>query len=252
MTITYQPKKVAIFLGMIIVLLIVANLAGIVSKFYFGSHRVALFDLDREGNIPTLYSAVTLLLSAGLLAVIAMAKKRQGKREYLFWAGLALVFLFLSVDDGAALHENIIRPLRNALNTSGVLYFAWVIPYGAFVLTLGLVYFRFLFSLPARIRSLIILAGLLYVGGALGFELIGGYWTEVNGQENAAYALITTCEQTLQMTGTLVLIYALMSYISSELDDLFFHIGSADRSLGHKAPESLRIDKGKASLQGLD
>jgi hypothetical protein len=54
------------------------------------------------------------------------------------------------------------------------------------------------------------------------------------------------------MTGTLVLIYALMSYISSELDDLFFHIGSADRSLGHKAPESLRIDKGKASLQGLD
>lgn len=252
MTITYQPKKVAIFLGTIIVFLILANIAGMVSKYYFGSHRVALFDLDKEGNIPTLYSAVTLLVSAGLFAVIAIAKKRQGKREYLYWAGLAIIFLFLSVDDGAAIHENIIRPLRNALNTSGALYFAWVIPYGIFVVTLGLIYFRFLFSLPMRIRYLIIFAGILFVGGALGFELIGGYWTEIYGQENVAYTLITTCEQSLQMAGILVLIYALMSYISSELNDLFFHIGSLDRSLQQEAPESQRIDKGSASLQGLN
>ena len=227
MTITLDPKKVVVFLGMIILFLIVANMVGIVSYYYFGSHRIALFNLDREANIPTLYSSVSLILSAGLLAIIAIARKRQEKRDYLYWAGLAVIFLFLGVDDGAAIHENIIRPLRDALHTSGVLYFAWVIPYGLFVIAIGVIYLRFLFSLPVKIRNLIILAGILFVGGALGFELIGGQWTEQHGQENVAYALITTCEQSLQMVGILVLIYALMSYIASELDDLFFHIGSS-------------------------
>lgn len=220
MSIVFDPKKVVRFLGAIVVCLIVANMIGIVSYFYFGSHRIALFNLDREGNIPTLYAAVTTLLCSGLLAVIATARKRQEKRDYLYWAGLAIAFLFLAVDDGAALHENIIRPLRNILNTSGFLYFAWVIPYGIMVITMGLVYLRFLFSLTARIRYLIIFAGILYVGGALGFELVGGYWTELHGQENVVYELLTTCEQSLQMAGILVFIYALMSYIASELSDL--------------------------------
>jgi hypothetical protein len=34
------------------------------------------------------------------------------------------------------------------------------------------------------------------------------------------------CEESLEMAGVLVFIYALMSYIASELNDLFFHIGS--------------------------
>jgi hypothetical protein len=235
MTITFRPKKVAFFLGTIILCLIAANLVGIVSKYHFGSHRIALFNLDREGNIPTLYSSVTILLCAGLLAVIATAKKKQQKREYLYWMGLAIVFLFLGIDDGAAIHENIIRPLRNALHTSGVLFFAWVIPYGIFVIAIGLTYLRFLFSLPVRIRHLIIFAGVLFVGGALGFELIGGQWTELYGQENVAYELLTTCEQSLQMAGILVFIYTLMSYISSELEDLSVHIGSGVDILGQDA-----------------
>jgi hypothetical protein len=234
MTITFVPKRVVTVLGTIIIFLIVANIVGIVSHFYFGSHRIALFNLDREGNIPTLFSSVTTLLCAGLLAVIATARKRQEKREYLYWAGLAIIFLFLAVDDGAAIHENIIRPLRTALHTSGVLYFAWVIPYGILVIAVGLIYLRFLFTLTVKTRYMIILAGILYVGGALGFELIGGYWTTLYGQENLAYELITTCEQTLQMSGILVFIYALMSFIASELNDIYLYIGSSNPKQGPK------------------
>ncbi len=226
MTITYEPKKVVVVLGTIVICLIVANMVGIVSKYYFGYSRIALFDLDREANIPTLYSSTTMLLCAGLLAVIAAARKRQERRDYLYWAGLAVVFLFLSADETAGLHERLIIPLRSALHTSGTLYFAWVIPYGIFVITVMLVYLRFLFSLPVGIRYLIIFAGILYVAGALGGELIGGYWIELHGQANITYALITTCEESLEMTGILVFIYALMSYITSELKGLFFHIGS--------------------------
>lgn len=236
MNITFEPKKVATFLSTIVIFLIIANSAGMVSKYYFGSHRIALFNLDEEGNIPTLFSSVAELLCAGLLAIIATARKRQNKREYLYWAGLSIIFLFIAVDDGAALHENIIRPLRNALNTSGALYYAWVIPYGMLVIAVGLIYFRFLFSLSVRMRYLFILAATLFVGGALGVEMIGGVWFERFGHENVGYELITMFEQSLQMAGILVFIYALMSYIETELNDLFIHIGSLASLPAQKMP----------------
>lgn len=230
MTITYEPKKVVIFLGTIVICLIAANFVGIFSKFYLGSSRIVLFELDREANIPTLYQSVTILLCAGLLAVIAVARKREKKRNYLYWAGLAAVFLFLSADETAGIHERLIIPLRTALHTSGFLYFAWVIPYGILLITMMVTYFRFLFSLPVRFRYLMIFAGILYVAGALGGELISGQWSDLHGQENLTYTLITTCEETLEMVGILVFVYALMSYITSELKDLFFHIGSFNAS----------------------
>jgi hypothetical protein len=225
-TITFEPKKVAVFLGVIIICLSLANFAGIFSKFYLGSSRIALFELDREANIPTLYSSVTILICAGLLAMIASARKRLQKRDYLYWVGLAIVFLFLSADETAGIHERMISPLRSALHTSGILYFAWVIPYGILLIGMMVIYFRFLFTLPVRFRYLIIFAAILYIGGALGGELLGGYWTERYGQENITYTLITTCEESLEMVGILVFTYTLMSYIASELKDLFIHIGS--------------------------
>lgn len=245
MTITFNPKKIVIFLGVIIICLIAANMFGMVSKYYFGSHRIALFDLDKEANVPTLYSSVTILLCAGLLAVIAIARKKQGKRDYLYWAGLAAIFVFLSVDETAALHENIIRPLRTALHTSGVLYFAWVIPYGIFAIVLLLIYLRFLFSLNPRIRYLIIFSGIIYVTGALGGELVGGYWLGLHGQENMTYEVITTFEESLEMIGILVFIYTLMSYITSDLSDLFFHIGLiAQDTYSKTGPEELVTQEG--------
>src|SRR5215208_5096619 len=112
MTITYEPKKITFFLGTILIFLFIANMAGIISKHYFGYSRMILFDLDKEANVPTLYSSVTILFCAGLLALIAGARKKGGKRDYLYWAGLAVIFLFLSVDETAGLHERLIKPLR--------------------------------------------------------------------------------------------------------------------------------------------
>lgn len=183
MAIVFDSKKVVRFLGATVVCLIIANMVGVISKYYFGFSRIALFELDREANVPTLYSSVTLLLCASLLAVIGVAKKRQGKREYLYWLVLALIFLFLSVDETAGLHERMISPLRAALHTSGILYFAWVVPYGILLLIMTGIYFRFIFSLAVWFRYLIVFAGFLYIAGAFGGELVGGYWTELHGQE---------------------------------------------------------------------
>jgi hypothetical protein len=233
--ITFEPKRSVIVLGAIVICLILANITGMISYYGFGHSRIGLFDLDREPSIPTVYQSATLLLCAGLLAVIAAARKRQAERDYLHWAGLSVIFLFLSIDEAAGIHERLIVPLRTALHTSGALFYAWVIPYGVFAAALLLVYLRFLFSLPRKTRRLMILAGAVYVTGALGFELIDGYWLGRTGQPDLIYAILTTFEETLEMAGTLVLIYSLMSFAASELRGVFLHIGSLTPTSAEKA-----------------
>lgn len=233
MTITFNPRKVVTLLGGIVIVLILANFVAIISAFYFNRSNllgfVPLFRLGYEKNIPTLYSSVTMLLCSGFLAIIAIAKKRLAKNNYFYWAGLAAIFLFLSADEFATIHERLITPLRERLGTSGIFYFAWVIPYGILGILLFLIYFRFLLSLPAKMRNLMILAGVIYVAGALGFEMIDGYWYELHGAD-IIYVLMTTLEETLEMVGILVFIYALMSYIEVEFLDLSFRISSSARS----------------------
>lgn len=227
MTITLEPKKVTIFLAGIMVCLIAANVAGMVSSYYFGFSRLNVFNLDREGNIPTFFSAVTLLFCGLLLALIALNWRRRQAGMHRYWTGLAGVFIFLSVDEAAALHERLTSPLRLALNTSGVLYYAWLIPYGILLLPIALVYVRFLRWLPARIRWLIVLAGCMYVAGAIGGELVGGYWDELYGEENITYGLLAMGEEVLEMTGVLVFTYALMSYIETELHGFVIRFGAS-------------------------
>lgn len=228
MTITYEPKKIIFFLSLIVIGLIIGHIAGTISSFYLGGDDFEIFNLDIEQNIPSLYSSLSLMLCAGILYLIANITKRQGKRDYLYWAGLSVIFVFLSIDEMTEIHERLIIPLRNMLNTSGVLFFAWVIPYGILLIAMLMFYFRFIVSLPVRIRLLFILAGSLYIGGAVVMESLGGSWFEQHGDNSLFYSLIILVEETLEMTGILVFIYALLSYIDTELQGVYLYIKSAE------------------------
>jgi len=152
-----------------------------------------------------------------MLFLIASIRKRAGDRYALHWRVLSIIFLYLSVDEAASIHELAIGPLRSALNTSGIFYFAWVIPAAALVLLFVLAYLRFLAHLPGKTRRLFLLAGIIYVSGALGMELVGGYQTDFYGRENMVYALIANTEEFFEMMGVVVFIYALLSYMSLQM-----------------------------------
>ena len=62
-------------------------------------------------------------------------------------------------------------------------------------------YWRFLGHLPPTTRFRFILAGAVFVGGALGVELILGYWTDLHGSSNLGYAIIDWVEESMEMTG---------------------------------------------------
>lgn len=227
MDIHITPKSIFKILLLFISFLLLANLAGIIFKFYLDHGRIyglyALFNFDTEKNIPTLYSSVSLLFSSSLLLLISTYHKRQ-KEPYLLWLGLALIFLFLSIDEFATLHENLIGPVRETLNTSGALYFAWVIPYSALLVIFLAFYFRFLLNLPKKSMILFLLSGTIYISGAIGFELIGGLRAESHGLNNLVYSLITTAEELLEMLGIALFIYSLLVYITEQFNHFTVNI----------------------------
>jgi hypothetical protein len=179
---------------------------------------VPLFNVGTERNLPTFYSSFAMLFSAGLLGLIAFAVRGGARSTMFYWMGLAAVFVLLSLDEMLVLHEKLIEPVRAALDTSGVFHYAWVIPYGIFVLLFAALYVRFLARLPRRTATLFVVAGGMFVAGAVGVEMIGGHWFVTHGRENVMYVVLQTLEETLEMTGIVVFIYALTEYLERTLD----------------------------------
>ena len=215
-------------LAAIAALLVLASIGGQLIKYLTGHDGVygliRLFDLDEENNIPTFFST-SLLLIADLLLWIITIVKRTSRAPYAFgWTILALIFLCLAVDEAASIHELLDRPVKELLGNraSGIFYYSWVIPSMAFTLFLGLFLSKFMLHLPTQTLSFFVLAAVLYIGGAIGVELIGGRYDEQHGFQNLPYAMIVTIEEALEMAGLIVFIYALMTYIEASCGEVQF------------------------------
>ena len=214
-------------LGFVVLCLTLASIAGSFSTYFLGHGQVLglvrAFDLDREENIPTWYAASTLLVCSILLATIAQAKKTQGAPHALYWSVLALMFLCLSLDEATEIHDNWSGLLPSEFDLKGFLYFSWVILGAALALIVFLFYLRFLAALPPRTRYLFLIAGIVYVGGAIGMETVGASVFVHSGREHTLlFAMMTTLEEFLEMLGILVFIYALLSYMRSQRVQVLF------------------------------
>jgi hypothetical protein len=185
-----------------------------------GLSRIVLrgFLLDGEANVPTFFVFGLLVFSAVLLALIATRAFLVRNRFRFHWALLALLMFFVGFDEAARLHEKLNEPMRAALGGSGPIHFPWVIPGAALVAVLALLYLPFLRGLPAPFGRLLLLSAALYVGGALGVEMLGAAYAEVHGIYGFGYHLITTVEETLEMLGVVVFAYALMRFLGRHDD----------------------------------
>ncbi|MBE2221659.1 MAG: hypothetical protein IAF02_08975 [Anaerolineae bacterium] len=175
-----------------------------------------LFSVNAEQTLPTWYATILLFVSAVLLGVITAVKHQNHDPQTHYWAGLALIFLYLSIDEGAVIHELFSTPLETLFNTSGYLAFAWLILFVPLLILFALLYLRFLFHLPPRIRNLFILAGACYVGGAVIVEAISANRYSLDGGVSLPYLTIGTVEELLEMWGVVLFIYALLSYMVVE------------------------------------
>ncbi len=173
---------------------------------------IPMFDFDRESNIPTLFSTL-LLLSSSLLLYFVGKIGKEVRVSPFFWYVLSVVFLFLAVDEFASIHERLTVPVRQVTGVSGALYFAWVIPYALFVLVIGAFSYKFLLGLTSKTRLLFIVAGSVYLSGAIGMEVIGGYISQEYGMDSLYYTMQYTIEESLEMLGIIIFNYSILDYL---------------------------------------
>ncbi|HLS47494.1 MAG TPA: hypothetical protein VK012_03185 [Gemmatimonadales bacterium] len=215
---TITPARtLAVLLGIIAVLVAVHAFAtvaefGFGHDYLFGLARIVNF--DGESTAPAWFSSLLLLGASLLLALIWHRQRASGGRYRFHWAGLAVVFLLLALDEAVAFHEELSEPVRNRLGAGGAFLHAWIIPYAVLGLLLLAAYVPFLRALPRRPLLLVLLAGALYVGGAMGMEMVGGYAWDTNPVRGPAIVAIMAVEETFEMVGLAVFIYALLDYLA--------------------------------------
>jgi hypothetical protein len=191
----------------------------------YRSGLLTLLDLNEEQSFGTLYSVVELVACAAVLFSLTFAARRRDARwraDALWWLGLGVLFVFMSADEGLALHEALMDYVQQTLHASGVLYYAWVIPYAGLVVMVVLIYARFLLRLPRGIAIRFVIAGAVYVGGALGLEMVAGYMGETQAYSKRAFPtwlfraqweVEYLVEETMEMLGAAYFLVALLRYI---------------------------------------
>ncbi|WP_435772037.1 hypothetical protein [Nocardioides sp. SYSU DS0651] len=197
--------------------LLLGHVAGLVVREVWGVDpelgMVRQFDLNAEGNLAAWFSSFVLTICAGLALLVTVVLRLRGRRMAGRWGAMAAVFLLMAVDETSQLHDMATGPLRNGLGLDfGALYFAWLIP-ALLLLAAGAVYFTPLFaSLSHAVLPRFVFAIVVYLTGAVVFEMIGGSVVE-DGRAALSYLAVMTMEESLEITGGLLLVNALLTLL---------------------------------------
>lgn len=214
-----SPRRVGRVLLGAVVAMTLASAAAQALRRRVESEQLAdvlrLFKLSDENTIPAYFSALMLLACAAVLGLIARATRRRGGPFVRHWAALALIFAYLSIDEAVAIHEMLNEPLRQSLHAGGFLHYPWVLAGAAGVLAVGAAYWRFLLHLSPHVRRQVVIAAAVFVGGALGMEMVSAKFASSLGTGTLPYGLASLAEEFMEMTGVALFFRALLHHLAA-------------------------------------
>jgi len=206
------PRRLAVVLAVVLLLTGAAHVGGTM----LGPH-VSVLDLGAEQSVGTWVTSVVHLLCAVLAGCGALVARNRGSRWVPNWLLLAAVFGAMSVDEVAAAHDRLLEPVRDLLGTTGVFYYAWVIP----ALVVGAVFLavqvRFLAALGAATRRGLLVAGAVFVAGAAGLEMAEGWLASGGHRASALYDLLVMTEELLELGSIMAAACILLRPLLREL-----------------------------------
>lgn len=160
-----------------------------------------MFDLDFENNFPTLYSASLLFANAWLVYRL----KREGEFGSLgLW--LAVVFLFMSVDEVFRVHERSER-------VTGIDYQLLLLPLIALA---GAGWFHVLYKLRKNfITAIMWIVGAAAWGSSQLLEAAEWGWWVGDDEPAKQYVLMMITEELLEMSGSALFFLSLLRFRGS-------------------------------------
>lgn len=179
-------------------------------RLVYGIEGTSFFNLNGEQNLGAWFSA-TMLAGCALLLLTAGRRAGAIKQPHAyFWFVLCFTFVALSIDEASSIHESLMIPIQNSLHTDELLRYAWVVPAIVMVPLFALTSLPFLFSLPRRTALWFFGSGVVYVSGALGFEMLEGL-TDGSG---VVFVVCYLIEETLEIVGVVSFFFSLMDHLA--------------------------------------
>jgi hypothetical protein len=173
-----------------------------------------LLDLNGEANLPTWFSSMQWAAAAGLLAFVFLRRHERRAAAVFATLGVSLLFLLLSVDEVAQIHEKLSIGISGKLGAGqGRFKGMWLPALGLPVLAvLGLlaVQMKSMFdAAPGSLRAFT--TGLVVFGvGAFGIEPVLNLLNQRSGPSLVLF------EETLEMVGVTFLVWASFAVAASE------------------------------------
>lgn len=204
--------KSIIYLGMLmkrsyfpLVLWFVADVA-LVVMHYVWRRKLGFFDLDREGNLASVYSGFKLIATGGFAFVLAwLASIARARLVASLWALAGVGFVFIGLDDMMAIHERVGFVLNNWTGLGGFYgeSFNWLIYFAPLVALALLVYAKLIQSVwrASRANALWMLAGAILFVLSLAVEVIGARLILAPHVNVRLYWHVLVVEELLEMAG---------------------------------------------------
>lgn len=187
-------------------MLVVAHLAG----FALRGEPYELFDLDLEANVPTWYSGTKFAMAGLLISLQAVSKRSRSLMPVI----LAMLFLAMSIDEMASVHERVGQTLARSvfpameIRRKGA--FLWPLLIGLPAIAVIAATFGVLradHGLPPRMWRQTALGLGVFFTGAVGVELVtfNPVWPIEPGA--VAYHGLVVCEELLEQVGASLLLH---------------------------------------------
>jgi hypothetical protein len=187
--------------------------------------KIWRLDVDAEQSVYTWLSSSLMLVISGTLLVTALEKHAGRQPLTAHWLLLSLVFLLLSLDEAISLHEWLSTYLDGKVSKGGLLYFIWVLP-AAIACTVGAIaYLPFIRDFGNPERSLLIVAAVTFLAGAIGLEMVAGAQVEQGQLLTMRYRVLTTVEEGLEGLGLIIFLYSLTLYRERRTTGIILRVG---------------------------
>lgn len=169
-----------------------------------------LLDVRFEGNLPTLFATIQLLVAAALCFLIARLDRAQRR----YWLGLAIVFSLLGIDETAQLHE-LLAFVKLAIAASIAAESTWAVFYGPAAAVIAILYLPFLRRLPLAVALSFAFGGAIFIMGSLGLEVLGTYHAKLLAlpRNHGHFSLQIHIEELCELLGVFLFVHGAVRFL---------------------------------------
>ncbi|MBM7781378.1 putative membrane protein [Arthrobacter tumbae] len=169
---------------------------------------------SREDSVWTWYSVLLLAAVSAAFALLALIRRSTGQ-GFAPYVCFAVAAGFMSIDEATLFHEKFAIAAR-LMGLSLPFTFTWLVIGIPFAIVAGFVLLAIARRVDALLRRRLIVAGAVFLVGAVGFEMLGGIIVSLSDNlvlpgTRLLYQFTAMIEEGLEVAGALIALWATLA-----------------------------------------